>query len=580
MLALGGCAKKVDEADAEPPTTDESPTPTSSTGEGTPLDPVATKAFRLEAETYLGARFELRPNRGVEVGLHDYDGKIRDVSETGLKAEVTMLERMRERFEGIDAATLEPRARVELGVIRMGIRGDLFEISRLRKPWRDPMMYLGDLNLVPYISREYAPAKQRVAAVIAIAEATPKHLEHAQKNLDAALPRTFVETALMQTRGTITFVDGDVKAALGDALGPDGEAALGRMKEALTGYATFLEERLAKATDDYPLGPELFMEMLRETQGFEVDLATLTEVGQRDLAVNYQAILKAAEQIDAKTPPAITIGKVKATKGPDVLKTATAQAADMRKFLLDEKIVSIPSEDVAVVVETPPFMRWNAAFLDNAGAFETAKLPSFYYISPPDPSWPKAEQDAYLPSDVDLLFITVHEVWPGHFLHGLHMKANESRVLKTHWNYATGEGWAHYAEEMMWQEGISDDPSVRVGQLLNALLRNVRYMSAIGLHTGDLDVPTSEKMFRDKAFQDDANARQQAVRGTFDPMYLAYTLGKLAIKKLRRDIEARETAAGREFSLQAFHDQLLSYGSAPLPVIREAMLGPNPGPLL
>jgi len=261
-----------------------------------------------------------------------------------------------------------------------------------------------------------------------------------------------------------------------------------------------------------------------------------------------------------------------------VISEATAQSADMRKFLIDHEVVSIPSEDKAEVRESPPFMRWNFAFLDSAGPFESKPLPSFYYISPPDPKWPKAEQLAYIPFRGDLLFTTVHELWPGHFLHALHMKKNESKVLKTFGSYSMSEGWAHYAEEMMWDAGVGDgDPKVRIGMLQNALLRNVRFVSAIGLHTGDMTVDQSMAMFETKAFADKGNARQQAVRGTFDPGYLNYTLGKLMIRKLHDDWKAMK---GSDYSLGAFHDEFLSYGGAPVPVIRRFMLGDDAGPAL
>jgi uncharacterized protein (DUF885 family) len=253
-----------------------------------------------------------------------------------------------------------------------------------------------------------------------------------------------------------------------------------------------------------------------------------------------------------------------------VLQTATTQSDDMKNFVVDHDLVSIPTDDPVEVVESPPFMRWNAAFLGGAGPFETEALPNFYYISPPDPKWSKKKQREYIPGEADLLFITIHEVWPGHFLHGLHVKANESRILKALWNYATGEGWAHYVEEMMWNEGVSDDPRIHVGQLQNALLRNVRAISAIGLHTKGMTVAESKRLFIEQAFQDEANAEQQAVRGTFDPMYLSYTVGKLAIMKMRDDLAARD---GDAFSLHEFHDALLAYGAAPLSAIRRALLG-------
>ena len=209
-------------------------------------------------------------------------------------------------------------------------------------------------------------------------------------------------------------------------------------------------------------------------------------------------------------------------------------------------------------------------------------MPSTYYIAPPDPSWPKAEQDAYTPGQADLMSTSVHEVWPGHFLHALHSNRSESLIGRLFLGYAFTEGWAHYAEEMMWEAGLSGGlkggrAEYRVGQVNKALYRDVRYICAIGMHTQGMKVEDCERMFRDEAFQDPGNARQQAARGTYDPGYLNYTLGKLMIRKLRDDWTA--TRGGRE-AWSAFHDTFLSFGGPPVPMVRKQMLGPDAGPAL
>jgi uncharacterized protein (DUF885 family) len=205
----------------------------------------------------------------------------------------------------------------------------------------------------------------------------------------------------------------------------------------------------------------------------------------------------------------------------------------LEDFIRTHHIVSIPDTDRALVRESPPYMRWNFAFMNTRGVFEPS-LPSIYYISPPDPAWPKAKQDAYLPSVGTLLVTTVHEVWPGHFLHFLHVTHVPSQIGRVHGSYAFGEGWAHYDEEMMLDDGLGNgDPALKIEQLRDALLRNVRYLCAVGLHTKGMTVEQCDRMFREQAFQDPGNAEQQAARGTFDPAYLNYTLGKLMIRKLR-----------------------------------------------
>jgi uncharacterized protein (DUF885 family) len=236
--------------------------------------------------------------------------------------------------------------------------------------------------------------------------------------------------------------------------------------------------------------------------------------------------------------------------------------------------MSIPGTEEAQVAEAPVYQRWDFAYINIPGPYEKG-LPSVYYIAPPDPKWPPAEQKSYLPGKAALLFTSAHEVWPGHFLQFLHANRVPSRFAQVFVGYAYSEGWAHYTEEMMWDAGLSaHDPETHVGQLAEALLRDVRFLSAIGMHTGHMTAAQSEKMFRESAFADPGNAKQQAARGTFDPAYLNYTMGKLMIRKLREDWTA--THGGRS-AWHDFHDQFLSFGGPPIPLVRTAMLGASAG---
>jgi uncharacterized protein (DUF885 family) len=542
-----------------------------------PLDADALpRTFTSVAADVLDHQLREHPQRGVELGLHAYDGELPDVSAAGLERTRRQVAADLAALGAVDRSQLDPRARVEHAALVGAVLTSRFELEVRRAPWRDPMAYLAPLDLTAYISREYAPLEERAAAVAAIAEGSAAYLEHAQTRLDRALPRAFLDTALLQTRGSVQFVRVDVPAALSGvddpALRHRLDAALASMVAALDEYARHLEDRRADATQDFALGPEAFAQMLRQTQGIDVPLPRLAALVQADLDRNLAALTAAAAQIDPTASVADVVAGLGHVPAAEVLAVATQQSRRTRDFVVAHDLVSIPTNDLVRVVDTPPFLRWNAAFLNPSGPFEDAGLPSFYYISPPDPSWPAAQQREFVPSAAELLFITIHEVWPGHFVHGQHLRTNPSRALQATWNYTTAEGWAHYVEQMMWDAGIDDDPRVHVGQLLNALLRDVRALSAIGLHTQGWDVERSRHLFRTAAFQDEANAAQQAVRGTFDPMYLAYTVGKLVILQLREDVEARQRARGEPFSLRAFHDELLSYGAAPLGAIRQAML--------
>lgn len=560
----------------------------SSTPAPEPAPPApAPPSFATLADEFFQASLDADPGDAVSTGFHEYDGLMPDHSAAGIERRITFLREAIARFEALDPETLSATERVERAAILASAGGELFNLDD-RALWRtNPMFYAGALNLSYYVSRDYAPLATRARAVARLAAAVPAYLETARENLAPAVPRTFVDTALLMVNGQLEFIDpkgGDVveafKPLADDKLERELDGALAVMRQALETHRAYLEKLKKTATDDFRLGAERFRKMLRVAEGIDIDVDKLREIGEADLRRNLELLAEAAGAIDPDVSPMAIAAKVDEQRpaADKVLAVATEQAAWLRKFLVDRAIVSIPSDDVAEVRASPPFMRWNSAFLSGAGMFETKKLPSFYYISPPDPRWPEAEQLAYIPSTGDLFSTTVHELWPGHFLHGLHMKANKSKILKTQCTYSMSEGWAHYTEEMMWNQGaMGKDPAIHIGQLGDALLRDVRFLSAVGYHAGDLTVAQSEAMFRDKAFQDPGNARQQAVRGTFDPGYLNYTLGKLMIMKLRDDWKAK---VGSAYSLKAFHDAFLSHGCAPIPAIRESMLGPGAGPAL
>jgi uncharacterized protein (DUF885 family) len=317
--------------------------------------------------------------------------------------------------------------------------------------------------------------------------------------------------------------------------------------------------------------------MLRATERVDIRLDELEQAGRRDLDRNLAALKEAC----ASYAPGKTIAECvekaesnKPTGGP--VEMARKQLTDLKAYIAEKKIVSIPGTEEARVAEAPAYRRWNFAYINIPGPYEKG-LPSTYYIAPPDPAWSQKEKDAYIPGKADLLFTSVHEVWPGHFLQFLHANRSSSKLGQLFVGYAFAEGWAHYTEEMMWEAGLGNgDPEMHIGQLLEALLRNVRFVSAIEMHTGKMTVEESERMFLEQGYQDAGNARQQAARGTFDPAYLNYTMGKLMIRKLRDDWTA---SRGGKQAWQSFHDEFLKYGGPPIPLVRRAMMGGEQGSL-
>jgi hypothetical protein len=310
--------------------------------------------------------------------------------------------------------------------------------------------------------------------------------------------------------------------------------------------------------------------MLRATERVTTPLAELEAAGRKDMARNQAALRDACASFapGATTHDCVARMANNKPEGGSV-EAARGQLSELKAFVQAAGVATIPGAEECLVDEAPPYNRANFAYIDVPGPFERG-LPAVYYIAPPDPSWTPGEQRDYLPGRADLLFTSVHEVWPGHFLQFLHSNRTESLVARLFSGYAFAEGWAHYTEEMMWDMGLGKgDPEIRIGQLTNALLRNARYLSAIGLHTKGMTVEESERMFREEAYADVGNARQQSVRGTYDPAYLNYTMGKLMIRQLRDDWSAPR--GGRK-AWREFHDRILTYGGPPIPMVREAMM--------
>lgn len=524
---------------------------------------------------FIHGHFEHNPTAAVYAGKHEYDGQLPDWSEAGIQAHVQWLKSQRQQAEAFDDESLSAANRFQKAYLLSEIAESLFWLETADWPSRNPMWYANQMGPSVYITREYAPPAQRMAAYTRYAGNLPGALAQMRNNLETPLPRTYVETAHGIISGMVTYFEDTVPEVFAGAGDEDQRAAFETANAgavaALEKTADWFEGQLDEATDDYAMGPELYREMLKATEGVDLSLERFREIAERDLERNLAAARKACEDFAPGESLKACADQLKANKpeaGP--VQAARDQLDDLKRFLVDEDLVTIPGTEEALVDESPPYRRFNLAYIDIPGPYEK-DLPSTYYIAPPDPEWDEEERQAYIPGEMPLLFVTIHEVWPGHFLHFLHANRSESVFGRLFQGYAYTEGWAHYSEEMMWDAGYGDgDPEVHLGQLSNALLRNVRFLSSIGLHTGDMSVEESIELFKEKGLQDPGNAQQQAYRGTFDPGYFNYTLGKLMIQTLRDDWTADR--GGRE-AWKAFHDEFLSYGGPPVPLVREAMLG-------
>lgn len=535
----------------------------------------ASAEWDAAVEGFLQGFFEHFPTWGANAGKHEFDGRLPDFSPEGLQRNIQWLHQQREAINAFGDDRLQAPQRYQRDYVRAVIDGQLFWLEDSGFASKNPGFYAGDLSPSMYLTRPYAPLPQRMAAFATYQENLPKAAEQIRANLRGPLPASYIELGTMVFGGLAEFFKNDVPKAFAEV---EDEALQARFKasnakaiEAMQGLAAHLAAQKPQATQDFALGAEKFSRMLKATEGVDLPLDQLKAAGEADLERNLAALKAACDAYLKGQPIAKCIDKANADKpAGGAVEGARQQLAGLRQFVVDKDLVSIPGTEQALVEEAPPFNRNNFAYIEIPGPYEK-NLPSVYYIAPPDPKWPKAEQDAYVPGKADLLFTSAHEVWPGHFLQFLHANRSQWKFAQLFVGYAYAEGWAHYTEEMMFDAGLDGaTPEIHIGQLTNALLRNVRYLSAIGLHTGGMTVAQSEQMFKDKAFQDPGNARQQAARGTYDPAYLNYTLGKLMIMQLREDWTASH---GGRSGWKAFHDQFLSYGGPPIPLVYGQMMG-------
>ena len=532
-------------------------------------------ALNQAVDAFIDGYFQRNPVFAANAGKHAYDGKLPDYSAASLQANAQWLHAQRKVFAAFTDAQLDAQGRFHRDYALAVIDGALFWLEDSGFAYNNPAFYTGDLSPSMYLTREYAPLPQRMDAFIRYQEALPKAIAQIKANFKLPLPASYIELGVNSFGGYASFFASDVPAIFKDVQDATLQARLkasnaGAIK-ATQEMADWLKAQQPQATQNFALGAEKFAKMLHATERVDIPLAQLKAAGEADLARNLAALKAACAQYLPNQPLPACVAKVNADKPVGgAVEGARAQLTDLRKFLIDKDLVTIPGPEQAKVEEAPPFNRWNFAYIEIPGPYEK-NLPSIYYIAPPDPTWPKAEQDAYVPGKSVLLFTSAHEVWPGHFLQFLHSNRSDWKFGQLFVGYAFAEGWAHYTEEMMFDAGLGGGtPEAHIGQLSEALLRDVRYLSAIGLHTGGMTVAESEKMFREQGLQDPGNARQQAARGTYDPAYLNYTLGKLMIMQLREDWTRSK---GGRAAWKGFHDQFLSFGGPPIPLVRAQMLG-------
>lgn len=548
-----------------------------------PERPIGDERLEALATQYFAKTWELEPVRATGVGVHDFDDKLPDYSAPGMARRIAHLRLYLGNVRAIDPATFAAESSYDARIFEASLESTLLNLQE-RQTWRhDPSFYTGQAANAVYslLTRDFAPLRDRTKSVIARERAIPALLEAAKANITTVDPTT-AELARRNMKGTTDFFRIVVPAAeapLRDAaLQAQFKIANEAVLAALQSYRTAMEAGpLAHPTGTYAIGAKTFEAMLALQELSPITLAQYERVGEEALKKTRADFVETARIID----PAKSAEAVAASLGAqhpaadDLLKKATTDLVALRRFVLAHKLITLPADNDVKVVATPEFARQTTfASMSAPGPLEKVATEAFYNVTPVEPDWPPERKEQHLAFFNDYAFpiVSLHEVMPGHYLNfaiDKHLKLTSIRKILRSASFA--EGWAHYDEQMMVDEGWGNgDPKVRLAQLQLALQRECRFLVGLREHTQNLSVDDATKFFQQNAFLGEDPARREALRGTQDPLYGYYTLGKLEILKLRDDYKKR---LGARFNLQSFHDDLLGHGDPPIAIVRKILLG-------
>ena len=577
------------------PSSASSPSPSPSpkhTKSPPPLKPDAE--LDLVADEYIRGYLAAHPLQATALGFHEYDGRVNEHTRLAIDAELARLRRFDDRFSKFDSTKLGPRAVVDLRLLQASVKRELFFIEDLGSYEHNPLTYARAIDVGVFAKRKYAPIEDRVRSIMMVENQAPNIMIAAKTNLADPLPKPYVELAIQTARGAAEFLKKDLVEGLADlkddALRTTFLQSNRRAATALTEYATWLEkEKLPKAKPDFAVGEEKYQRYLAETELITLPPAKLLELGLAELKKEQDVFADAAKKIDETRPPDVIYKQIQGDHptAANLIPEITKRLDAVKKFVIDRKLVTLSADTKTQVKETPQDRRATSfASMDTPGPFEKRSNESYFYVTPPENDWTELQKEQWLTAFNYYLsdLVSIHEVYPGHYVQLLHLNASKAtRPEKVFGATSFIEGWAHYCEQMVIDEGFggpapnakpSEDDVQRVAkyrmvQAQAAMLRLCRLCVSIKMHTQGMSVDDATKFFQENCFMEEKPARAEAMRGTFDLGYGNYSLGKLQILKLRADYQAQE---GDKFSLKKFHDELLNHGMLPLRLLRELML--------
>jgi uncharacterized protein (DUF885 family) len=549
------------------------------------------QTFNYLADQYFSdVYFHFTPTNGTAAGLHQYDDKLEDYSAASIQKEVAALHVYEKKVEAIDPSTLDASVAGDRAILLNSIRSTLLTLEVIR-PWeKNPDNYSSGITASAFVimERPYASADTRLKSLVEREKQMPIALLEARNNLKNP-PHIYTEIALEQLDGDISFFQNDVPSAFADATDPDTKAAFAKSNAtviaSLQSYESWLKsDLLPRSNGDYKLGAETFAKKLSYDEMVDIPLNRLLEIAYADLHKNQAEFARVAKEVDpTKTPQQVLAELATIHPAPDnLLSTFNNTFASLIDFINTHHIITIPSKVEPTLEETPPFERaTTSASMDPPGPFETHSTKAYFNVTLPEKNW-TPEHIAEHMSEFNIgtiISTSVHEAYPGHYVQFLWEPQFPSTIRKILGANTNIEGWAHYTEQMMLDQGYGQPGTgakdereaklIRLGQIQDALLRDARFVNSIKLHTGQFTFDQAVNFFVTDGYQSHSVGLVETKRGTADATYLYYTLGKLEIMKLRADMMKKQGAA---FNLQTFHDNFMRQGFAPIKIIRKAML--------
>jgi len=526
--------------------------------------------------------YKFNPTSGTADGLHEYDAKLEGYSKADVDQRIAAYKAFKTKVEAEDAKSLDYDRQVDRDLVLGYINSRLLSLEEIRGWEKNPDPYQSGItnSIFVIMARKYAPQAERLKAVIAREKQMPAVFAAARANLKNP-PKIYTEIALQQTPGIVSFFEKDVPLAFNEVkdakLNAEFKASNAAVIAALKDYQTWMkQDLLPRSNGSFAIGADNYRKKLLYDEDVDIPLDRLLEIGMADLHKNQQWFKETAAQIDPSRDPQ-EILKDMQKDHPEPAKLLNAYAdllGGLRSYIAEHKIMTIPSNDQPTMEETPPFARATTfASMDTPGPFEKVAKESFFNVTLPEPTWSKDEVEEHMAGNSRpvMLAVAVHEVWPGHFMQHVWTPLFPTKIRKVLGVNTSTEGWAHYTEQMMLDEHVAkDDPKMRLGQLQDALLRDARYIVGIKMHTQGMTTDEAINFFVNEGYQTRSIGSRETKRGTADPTYLVYTLGKLQIMKLREDYKAK---MGDKFSLQEFHDNFMKHGFLPIKQVRRDMMG-------